>query len=109
MEARYRGGTGYALDAGMHGSGNLMFVAAVPKELCGVVESELIWRGRHVLVYNNQGKRLEPVGRIGLSHEGNAPSFAGFEAPRNVENGGAGGVAPAPGRELGMTGSASVD
>src|SRR5437588_12582052 len=28
LEPRYRGGTGYALDAAMHGSGNLVFVAA---------------------------------------------------------------------------------
>ena len=31
LEARYRGGTGYAIDAAMHSSNNLVFVAAVPK------------------------------------------------------------------------------
>jgi hypothetical protein len=45
LEARYRGGTGYAIDAAMHGSGNLIFVAAVDKEICGDVEDELIWQG----------------------------------------------------------------
>lgn len=52
LEARYRGGTGYALDASMHGSGNLIFVTPVPRELCAIVETELIWRGRRVLIYN---------------------------------------------------------
>jgi hypothetical protein len=79
LEPRYRGGTGYALDAAMHGSGNLVFVAAVPKDLCVIVESELIWRGRRVLAYNNQGKRSVPVVRVDLSHEGEFPSFVGFE------------------------------
>jgi hypothetical protein len=41
LEARYRGGTGYAIDAAMHGSGNLVFVAAVEKELCGPVEVDI--------------------------------------------------------------------
>ena len=60
LEARYRGGTGYALDAAMHNSGNLVFVAAVPKELCGAVENELIWQGRRQLAYNNNGKIWPP-------------------------------------------------
>ena len=42
LETRYRGGTGYALDAAMHGSGNLVFVSAVSADLCSSVESELI-------------------------------------------------------------------
>ena len=44
LEARYRGGTGYAIDAAMHGSGNLVFVAAVDKDLCACIEGELIWQ-----------------------------------------------------------------
>jgi hypothetical protein len=46
LEPRYRGGTGYAMDAAMHHSGNLIFVAAVEKKLCGFVENELIWQGK---------------------------------------------------------------
>src|SRR5215510_16407993 len=38
LEARYRGGTGYAMDAAMHGSGNLVFVAAVDAKLCECIE-----------------------------------------------------------------------
>ena len=88
LEARYRGGTGYALDASMHGSGNLMFVAPVPKELCVAVENELIWRGRAVLPYNNVGKRVPPITRVEVSHEGDSPVFVEFEAPVRPGKGG---------------------
>jgi len=75
LEARYRGGTGYALDAAMHGSGNLVFVAAVSKELCGAIEGELIWQGRRCLTYNNHGKIIPPLEQIILVHEGTAPNL----------------------------------
>ena len=79
LEARYRGGTGYALDAAMHSSNNLVFVAAVPKELCKAVEDELIWQGRQCLAYNNQGKITVPLQRLTLVHEGVSPRFDEFE------------------------------
>ena len=79
LEARYRGGTGYALDAAMHGSGNLVLVASVSKELCEPVEAELIWQGRRGLPYNNNGKITPPPRRIRLAHSGTAPRFEGFE------------------------------
>ena len=88
LEARYRGGTGYAIDAAMHGSGNLIFVAAVYKEICADVEDELIWQGRHCLTYNNFGKIMPPKRRIILSHLGAAPIWNKF----NVADG------PAPKR-----------
>jgi len=81
LEARYRGGTGYAIDAAMHGSNNLVFVAAAPMELCKDVEEELIWQGRQCLSYNNQGKLLAPLRRLTLVHEGVAPRFDKFECP----------------------------
>jgi hypothetical protein len=80
LEARYRGGTGYAIDAAMHGSGNLVFVAAVDKELCSIVEVELIWQGRTCLVYNKLGKILPPSERVQLSHQGTLPKWIEFEA-----------------------------
>ena len=80
LEARYRGGTGYAIDAAMHGSGKLVFVAAVEKELCGPVEDELIWQGRHCLAYNNFGKIVPPSRRVLLSHLGIPPQWTGFDA-----------------------------
>jgi len=42
LARRYHGGTGYALDAAMHQSGNLVFVALVPAELCLAIEEALI-------------------------------------------------------------------
>ncbi len=60
LGVRYRGGTGYAIDAAMHGSNNLVFVAAVQEELCNAIEDELIWQGRRCLSYNNQGKISPP-------------------------------------------------
>ena len=79
LEARYRGGTGYAIDAAMHGSDNLVFVAAVPKELCKAVEDELIWQGRRQLIYNNNGKILPPIQRLVFVHEGMVPKLQEFE------------------------------
>ena len=80
LEARYRGGTGYAIDAAMHDSNNLVFIAAVQKELCEEVEGELIWQGRRYLAYNNQGKISLPFRRIALKHSGVPPNFDKFEA-----------------------------
>jgi len=79
LEARYRGGTGYAIDAGMDGSGNMVFVAAVSWKTCHLVEAELIWQGRTRLPYNNQGKRRAPSRRLKIAHAGKAPDFSGFE------------------------------
>jgi hypothetical protein len=80
LEARYRGGTGYAIDAAMHESGNLVFVAAVERDLWGCVEAELIWQGRRCLRYNNQGKIIAPLRRVVLSHSGIPPVLNEFEA-----------------------------
>ena len=80
LEARYRGGTGYAIDAAMHGSGNFVFVAAVDKDLCGCIEDELIWQGRGCLPYNSQGKKAPPLHRMALSHCGTPPILNHFEA-----------------------------
>ena len=79
LEVRYRGGNGYALNAAMHGSRNLVFVAAVPKELCEAIEGELIWQGRRGMPYNNNGKRTPPLRRLRLVRTGIAPRFDGFE------------------------------
>jgi|SRR6266478_8225550 len=82
LEARYRGGTGYAIDAAMHGSGNLIFVASLDKELCECGEDELIWQGRRCLSYNNHGKIVPPSRRMLLSHLGTPPAWNEFEAPK---------------------------
>ncbi len=79
LSARYHGGTGYAIDAAMHGSKNLFFVAQVSAGLCDVIERELIWQGRNVLHYNNQGKLKPPHKRVSLHHYGQVPVFDKFE------------------------------
>ena len=75
LRARYRGGTGYALDAAMHQSGNKVFVAGVSATLCDDVERQLIWQLRASLPYNIQGKRRPPATGIRLLHRGSMPSF----------------------------------
>lgn len=79
LEARFRGGTGHALDAAMHGSQNLVFVAPVDEHLCELVEGELIWQGRKVLTYNKQGKKRPPGRRLMFTHCGNSPNFSEFK------------------------------
>ncbi len=75
LEPRYRGGTGYALDAAAHSSGNLVFVAPVSKKSCDIVERSLIWQYRGVLTYNNIGKKTPPNMPVGLLHAGQLPGF----------------------------------
>src|SRR5215212_5568388 len=61
LHACYRGGTGLAIDAPMHNSRNMVFVAPVPLELLDAVELALIWSHRASLPYNNVGKRIAPA------------------------------------------------
>ena len=72
LESRYRGGTGYALDAAMYGSGNLVFVAA-PDTPAFLDDLE-----RQLLVderprYNNQFP--PPTRRFRIRHTGDVPHF----------------------------------
>jgi hypothetical protein len=80
LDERYHGGNGYAMDAAMHESGNLVFVAPVEAALCKPVEDELIWQGRRVLTYNNQGKLVPPLQRIAKEHFGEVPVLSDFDA-----------------------------
>lgn len=75
LEERYHGGNGYVMDAAMHQSGNLIFVAAVEKGLCKPVEDTLIWEGRRILIYTNQGKLTPPLQQIRIEHSGEPPLF----------------------------------
>jgi hypothetical protein len=63
---------GGQLNAAMHNSGNLLFVAAVPSRLVAVVEAALIWAYRDQLAYNNLGKRVAPPA-VGIEHAGDGP------------------------------------
>ncbi len=64
----------------MHGSGNLVFVAAVDKDLCGCIEDELIWQGATVSDVQQPGKNAPPFRRVALSHFGTPPILSHFEA-----------------------------
>jgi hypothetical protein len=75
LGARYRGGTGYTIDAAMHESGNLVFVAAVPADLVEAVEATLIWENRDGLIYNNIGRKRQLVEAVAVIHRGDTPRF----------------------------------
>lgn len=80
LDQRYHGGNGYAMDAAMHESGNVLFVAPVEETLCKAVEDELIWQGRRILTYNNQGKQEPPLQRVEITHSGEISLLSGFNA-----------------------------
>lgn len=71
----YRGGTASAVDAALHGSGNLIFVAEVAGEHRETVEKALIWAEKPS--YNRQGKiiPLSDLKAETLAHEGDVPMF----------------------------------
>ncbi len=72
---RYRGGTASALDAALHGSGNLIFVAEVASDHREPVEKALIWAEKPP--YNRQGKIIS-LSRLKAEvfvHEGDVPAF----------------------------------
>jgi hypothetical protein len=75
LNRRYRGGTGGAIDAAMHGSGNRVYVAPVPGALAVAIESSLIWEHRDGLPYNRAGKLAPPLRHIAVVHAGDAPLF----------------------------------
>ena len=77
LHARYRGGTGWAIDAAMHNSRNVVFVASVPDDLLEQVESTLIWAYRESLIYNRVAKRIAPTALTPLLHCGDPPTFEG--------------------------------
>jgi len=71
LEARYRGGTGYALDAAMHGSENQVFVASIKANLVQSVENLLIYKLQPP--YNNHGKIRLAGSDVLLNHVGETP------------------------------------
>ena len=73
---RYWGGTGYAMAAAMHDSGNYVFVAEVTEAMCTEVEEALIWQLRDQLVYNVQGKLKHDQIDVQLKHQGELPTLA---------------------------------
>lgn len=70
---RYRGGSAYALEAAIHGSGNLFFAAAAPTDTTErrALEATLIYDLQPR--YNNQHRDFPPVRRVEYLHEGAIP------------------------------------
>jgi hypothetical protein len=70
---RYRGGTAFAIEAAMHGSGNLFFAAeASPEESeRRRLEATLIYEFQPP--YNNQHKDYPPLRPAQYVHEGDVP------------------------------------
>lgn len=84
LEARYRGGDAHSLDAAVHDSQNVVFVAAAPVGQCEAIEAMLIWEHRAELPYNNLGKLKAPAATVGLLHEGDPPTgWEGYAATPN--------------------------
>ena len=75
LHKRYWGGTGWALEAALHESGNLWFVAAVDRDSCKDVESALIWQWSASLPYNQIGKLVAPKRTLRLRHTGERPAL----------------------------------
>lgn len=72
--ARYVGGTGYAVDAAMHGSGNLFFVASAPGDREARRKIEALLISRLQPTYNVQGAGLSLAPNLPLRHEGECPA-----------------------------------
>lgn len=70
---RYKGGSAYALEAAIHGSGNLFFAAAAPKDQTErrALEATLIYDLQPR--YNNQHRDFPPVRRVDYVHQGAIP------------------------------------
>jgi hypothetical protein len=64
LSHRYPGGNAGAMDAGMDGSGNLIYTAWVPRYVLGRVEAELIWEWKPR--YNQLLKTAAPAVGIQL-------------------------------------------
>jgi len=72
---RYKGGTASSMDAALHGSGNLIFVAAIAGEVLESVENALIYAEQPP--YNNRGKII-PLSSLpveSILHAGHSPTF----------------------------------
>ena len=70
---RYAGGTAYALDAALHGSGNLFFAAMAPLDQAErrALEATLIYDLQPQ--YNNEHKDYPPFRRVEYVHRGDVP------------------------------------
>ena len=75
LDGRYRGGTASAVDAALHGSANIIFVAPIPDDKVKAAEKALIFAEKPM--YNRQGK-IVPLTAMpveSLVHAGDPPQF----------------------------------
>ena len=70
MYERYRGGTAYALEAALHKSGNLFFVAEAPAEENQRKQLEATMIYDHQPKYCNEHKSRSPQRPVQYDHEG---------------------------------------
>jgi len=70
---RYFGGTGYMVDAAMHGSGKIVFAAAAPADEAERrrIEASLIFR--HKPPFCIQERSIPPRVNLEIEHRGEAP------------------------------------
>lgn len=73
LRSRYRGGTGWMVEAAMHGSGNIIFVAAAPVEQKMRQSAEALLTYRHQPPYCQRDKMIPPVVLLAIEHQGDVP------------------------------------
>lgn len=73
LRSRYRGGTGWMVEAAMHGSGNLVFVAAARIEEKIRKSAEALLTFRYQPPYCEQNKLIAPVELPEIEHTGDVP------------------------------------
>jgi hypothetical protein len=73
FRSRYRGGTGWMVEAAMHGSGNLVFVSAAPIEEKIRKFAEAFLTFKYQPPYCQQNKLVAPVESMEIEHTGEVP------------------------------------
>ena len=82
LDGRYHGGTASAVDAALHGSGNLVFVAEVARGGCDPIEKALIWSEQPPCNRRFKNRNHSSLSADSLLNEGVVPAFkAGRRTP----------------------------
>lgn len=73
LRSRYRGGTGWMVEAALHGSGNVVLVAAAPIEETIRKSAEALLTFRYQPPYCQQNKLFAPLEALEIAHRGEVP------------------------------------
>ena len=73
LRSRYNGGTGWMVEAALHGSGNLVYVAAAPIDQKIRRDAEATLTFRYQPPYCQRDKLLAPVEPVDIEHTGDVP------------------------------------